>query len=150
MLAHDDAVARLEMERDDVTGRVAAERDLPGRLGLEHQQRHPAEHAALESLAERMQADLELRVLPQQHVVLEVDRHPAVERHVEHRDQLALEPVCHSGRGSLRDLGREDLGCGRHWCSPIGDVIRQPQAAALDFAHGRYRELAPRAHAQRR
>ena len=114
MLAHDDPLTRLEMQRDDVTGRVAAERDLAGRLRLEHQQRHAAEHAALEPLAQRMQADLELRVLPQQHVVLEVHRHLPVERHVQDRDELAFEPVGHSGGCPLRDLGGKDLGGGRH------------------------------------
>ena len=139
VLAHDDPLTRLQMQRDDVAGRVAAEGDLAGRLRLEHEQRHPAEHAALESLAERMQADLELRVLPQQHVMLEVDRHLPVERHVQHRDELAFEPVGHAGCGALRDLGRKDLGGGRHVLFSIRDVDRQPQAAALDFAPGRYR-----------
>ena len=51
VLAHDDALPRLQMQRDDVTGRVAAEGDLARRLRLEQEQRHPAEHAALEALA---------------------------------------------------------------------------------------------------
>ena len=33
------------------------------------------------------------RVLPQQHVVLEVDRHLPVERHVQHGHELALEAI---------------------------------------------------------
>ncbi len=128
VLAHDDALPRLQMQRDDVTGRVAAERDLPGRLRLEHQQRHPSEHAALESLAERMQTDLHLRVLPQQHVVLEVDRHLPVERHVQHRDELAFEPVVHAWCGALLDLGRKYLGGGRHVALSIRE--RGPAAAS--------------------
>ena len=143
MLAHDDPLTRLQVQRDDVAGRVAAERDLTGRLRLEHQQRHPAEHAALESLAQRVQADLELRVLPQQHVVLEVNGHLPIEGHVQDRDELAFEPVGDPGSCSLLDLSRKDLGGGRHLLSPFGDVVRQPQAAALDFAEGRYRAWPP-------
>ena len=78
-------------------GRVAAERELASGLRLEQQQRHAAEHAPLEALLERVQADLHARVLPQQHVVLEVHGHVAVERHVEDRDQLALEPIVEPG-----------------------------------------------------
>ena len=95
MLADEDALAGLEMDRGDVARRVTAERDLARRLRLDQQQRHPAEHAALESLLQRMQADLHLRVLPQQHVVLEVHRDLSVERHVQDGDELALEPVVH-------------------------------------------------------
>src|ERR1700733_8324063 len=90
VLADHDALPGLEVERDNVTRRIAAERDLAGRLDLQHQERHPAEYAALEALAQGMQADLELRVFPQQYVVLEVDRHLAVERHVQDRDELAF------------------------------------------------------------
>ena len=36
VLAHDDPLPRLQMQRDDVTGRVAAEGDLTRRLRLEH------------------------------------------------------------------------------------------------------------------
>ena len=81
-----------------MAGRVAAERDLAARLGLEHQQRHAAETAALEPLLERMQADLHVRVLPQQHVVLEVHGHLAVKRHVQHGHELPLEPVVDAWR----------------------------------------------------
>ena len=65
----------------------------PRRLRFEQQQRHAAERAPLEALLQRVQADLHLRVLPQQHVMLEIDRDLAVERHVQDRDQLALQPV---------------------------------------------------------
>ena len=114
MLADDDALAPLEVQRHDVPRRVTAERDLARRLRLEQQQRHAAEHAALEALLERMQADLQVGVLPQQHVVLEVHRHLAVERHVQDGHELALEPVVDAGRGALRDLRRKDLGGRRH------------------------------------
>jgi hypothetical protein len=65
-----------------------------------------------------MQAELHIRVLPEQHVVLEVDGHATVERHVEHRDELALEPVPETGSGSLGDLGGQDLWRGGHLLSP--------------------------------
>src|SRR6185437_1350333 len=97
VLAYDDPVAGREVQRGDVPGRIAAEGDLAGGLGFEQQQRHSAEGTALEALLERVQADLELWVLPQQHVVLEVDRDIAVERHVEHGHQLALEAVAQAG-----------------------------------------------------
>ena len=72
---------------------ISAEGDLPRRLRLEHQQRHAPEHPALEALLERMQPDLHVRVLPQQHVVLEVHRRRPIERHVQDRDELALESI---------------------------------------------------------
>ena len=84
--------------RGDVARRVAAERDLARRLRLEQQQRHATERAPLQPLLQRVQADLHLRVLPQQHVMLEVHRHLAVERHVQDRNELALEPVVQSRR----------------------------------------------------
>ena len=147
VLAHDDSLPRLKVERDDVTGRVAAEGDLARRLRLEHQQRHAAEHAALETLAQRMQADLQLRVFPQQHVVLEVHRHLPVEGHVQDRDELAFEAVVHAGRVPLLDLGRKDLGGGRHGALSVRDVVRQPRAAALDSVVDRYRARPARGQA---
>src|SRR6202012_4272832 len=93
------------------------ERDLAGGLGLEQQQRHTAEDATLEALLEGMQADLHRRVLPQERVVLEVDRDLARERHVQRRHELALEAVVEPGGLSLRDLRRQDRWCGRHLLS---------------------------------
>jgi hypothetical protein len=90
-----------------------------------------------------MQADLKRGILPEQHVMLEVHRHLAIERHVQYRDQLALEPITHSGRGSLRDLSRKDLGRRRHLFSPFG-VARQPRAAALEIAQTVSRKNAER------
>ena len=115
VLAHDDSLARLKVERDDVAGSVPAERDLARRLGLEHQQGQAAEHAPLQTLAQRVQADLHLGVFPQQHVVLEIHRHLPVEGHVEDRDELAFEAVFHAGREPLLDLRGKDLGGRRHW-----------------------------------
>ena len=117
VLAHDDPVARRQMQGGDMAGSVAAEGDLPGRLGLDQQQRHTAERAALEALLERVQTDLHLRVLPQQHVMLEVDRHLAVQRHVQDRHQLALESIVQSGRRPLRDRRRQHRRCARHQLS---------------------------------
>ncbi len=114
MLAHDDPLTWLQMQRGDVARCVAAERNFSRRLCLEHQQWHPAENPALEALLQRMHPDLHLRVLPQQDVMLEVHRHLAVERHVQHRDELSLKPVIEPGRGALGDLSRENLRCGRH------------------------------------
>ena len=79
MLAEHHALTGLEVQRHDVTGRVAAERELAARLRLEQQQRHAAEDPPLEPLLEGVQADLEGGVLPQQHMVLEVDGHVSVE-----------------------------------------------------------------------
>ena len=114
VLADDDALAPLEVQRHDVPRRVTAERELTRRLRLEQQQRHAAERAALEALLQRMQADLQAGVLPQQHVVLEVHGHLAVERHVQHGNELALEAVVDAGRGALLDLRGKDLGGRRH------------------------------------
>ena len=101
-------------------GRVAAERELAGGLRLEQQQRHPAEHAPLEALLERVQPDLELGVLPQQHVVLEVHGHVAVELHVQRGDQLALEAIGQTRSRALGDLSGQDLRCCRHGLSCSG------------------------------
>ena len=56
---------------------------LARRLCLEQQQRHATEDPPLQPLLQRVQADLHARVLPQQHVVLEVDRHLPIQRHVQ-------------------------------------------------------------------
>src|SRR6185437_9569438 len=130
VLAYDDPVSGREVQRGDVPGRIAAEGDLAVGLGLEQQQRHPAEGTALEALLERVQADLELRVLPQQDVVLEVDGDIAVERHVEHGDQLALEAVAQAGSAALADLGGKDGWCGRHRLSWVGDGQASSRAPA--------------------
>jgi hypothetical protein len=121
MLTDHDPVARLQMQGGDVTRGVTAERDLTRRLRLDQQQRQAAEHAALEALLERMQADLHVRVLPQENVVLEVDRDLPIERHVQHRNELALQPVAQTRRPPLRDLSRQDgWGC-RHRLSLVVD-----------------------------
>jgi hypothetical protein len=52
-----------------------------------------------------MQPDLHVGVLPEQDVVLEVDRDLAVERHVQHRHELPFEAIGQAGRCALRDLG---------------------------------------------
>ena len=127
MLAYDDPLAGRQVQRSDVPGGVTAEGELTRRLGLEQQQRHPAEHAPLEPLFQGMQPDLEVRVLPQQDVMLEVDGHLTVERHVQDRDQLALEPVAEARGCPLGDLGREDLGGGRH--GPVSPLVAVPGAA---------------------
>src|SRR5580704_3142365 len=114
VLAHDDSLARLKVERDDVAGSVPAERDLARRLRLEHQQRQAAEHAPLQTLAQRVQPDLHLGVLPQERVVLELDRDLAVEGHVEDRDELAFEAIFHARRDPVLDLRGKDLGGRRH------------------------------------
>ena len=132
-----------QVQRDDVTGGVAAEGDLAGRLGLEQQQRHAAEHAALEALLERVQADLHARVLPQQHVVLEVDRHLAVERHVQDGHELALEPVaagpgpCPAGSGWAGSLVRRAslspfvCQCARAGWRPVSRGTRTASGAMI-------------------
>ena len=43
VFAHDDPLTGLQVERSDVARGVAAERDLARGLGLEQEQRHPAE-----------------------------------------------------------------------------------------------------------
>ncbi len=126
-----------------MTRGVAAERDLAARLGLQQQQRHPAEDPALETLLQRMQPDLHRRVLPQQHVMLEVDRYLSVERHVQHRHELALESVGDARGTTLGDLRRKDLRGGRHAvlhsvrfgdAAPTAIVRRRSRARATDRA----------------
>jgi hypothetical protein len=114
MLAHHDPLARRQMQRDDVTRRVAAEGELTGRLGLEHQQGHAAERPSLQPFLERMQPDLHVGVVPQQDVMLEVDRHLPVERHVQDGDWLPLQAVGEAGSGALADLGGKYLRRGGH------------------------------------
>ena len=144
VLADHDPVAGLEVQRGDVAGRITAERDLARGLRLEQQQRHPAERTPLQALLERVQADLHARVLPQQHVVLEVHRHLAVERHVQDGHELALEPVVDAWRRALRDLGREDLrGCRHRRLSPcVAGDGRARQSGPRPRRRPRYRDRA--------
>jgi len=74
MLAHVDRLARREMQRHDLPGAIAAEGDVSRtmRLGEEDGQ---SREEPLHRAAHRPHADVHLGVLPQQHVVLEVDRH---------------------------------------------------------------------------
>ena len=69
-----------------------------------------------------MQADLQRRVLPEKHVMLEIDRHAAVKCHVQDGHELTLEPVADPGRRPLRDLSGQDLGCRRHGCSVLSEM----------------------------
>jgi len=57
---------------------------------------HPLERAL-----ERHDLQRHLRLLPQHHVVLEVDRHLSVHRQVQHRDDLPLDPEGDSGTLAL-------------------------------------------------
>ncbi len=114
MLAHLDPLPGLKVQGHHVPRSVTAEGDLAAGLDLQQQQRHAGERTPDQALAQRMQADLEVRVLPEQHVVLEVHRHAAVQGHVQDGHELTLEPVADSGGGPLRDLGGQDLGCRRH------------------------------------
>ena len=100
----------------------------PGDCACEQQQRHAAERPALEALLERMQADLHLRVLPQQHVVLEIDGNLPVEHHVQHRHELALEPVADPGCGALGICVGRIFGGGRHLVLLIRWVRRGDRA----------------------
>ena len=114
MLAHDDPLAGLKVQRRDVPGRIPAEGDLTSRLRLDQQQRHPAEHAPFQALLQWVQTDLQVGVLPQQDVMFEVDRDLTVQCHVQNRHELALEAVAQPWRGALSDRGGEDLRGGRH------------------------------------
>ena len=72
MLAHVHFFAGLQRKRDHFAGRVARESDMAGSLRLHHDERQPREHA-LPSGSKRHGGDVQLRILPQQNVVREVD-----------------------------------------------------------------------------
>ena len=145
VLADDDPVTGGQVQGGDVPGRVTAEGDLAGRLGLDQQQRHAAEDPALETLLERVQPDLHGRVLPQEHVVLEIHRDVAVQGHVQHGDQLALQAVVQSRRGTLRDRGGEDRRCGRHGVTLcLSESRGRPSVRPPPVAGPRYRASAAR------
>ena len=139
VLAHHDPVAGRQVQGGDMTGCVAAEGDLARGLSLDQEQRHAAERAALEALLERVQADLHGRVLPEQHVVLEVHRHLAVEGHVQHGHELALEAIVQPGRGALRDRGGKD-GWGRRHLVLLKLTIGAALPATPGSPAGRYRD----------
>ena len=120
-----------QVQREHVARGVPAERDLagPGRLG--HEDRHPGQYP-LEGALERLDPHVDLRLLPQHHVVLEEDRQLAVEGQVQHRDELALDPVRQAGAGAVGDLPGQEHGSRGHWeivpvrVTPGGSAGSQP------------------------
>src|SRR5579883_1703038 len=113
VLAHLDRLARLEVNREDVPGAVAGEGDLAGVLGLREEDRHAGDHA-LKGALQPLHTDLQARRLPEDDVVLEVERHRAVQRDVELRHELALDAVGDAGRTALGHLVRQQLRGVRH------------------------------------
>ena len=75
--------------------------DLAEADRLRHEDRHAGDDP-LERPLQRHHLDIHLRLLPQHHVVLKVDRDLAVHRQVERRDDLPLDPE--------RDAGALPLG----------------------------------------
>ena len=90
MLAHVDGLAGLEGDRDQFAGIVLGKRDVAGALRLRHDQRQSREHA-LPAALERHGGDVDLRVLPQQDVMREVDAVAGGEIHVGDRHVQALD-----------------------------------------------------------
>src|SRR5919199_1901334 len=97
VLAHMDLFARLQLQGHDLARRVPRERDVAGAGRLRHEDLQAGEHA-LDGARERLEADAHLRLLPQQHVVLEVDALAAAELDVDDRDQLPLDAHGHVAR----------------------------------------------------
>src|SRR5581483_4958340 len=76
-----------------------------------------------------MQANLHVRVLPQQHVVLEVDANLPVEGHVQSRHEFAFEAIAHAWRTCFADFGGQYLWCGWHSNSLLMACDAQPTPA---------------------
>src|SRR5436305_8264982 len=83
--------AMRHVQRDDMAGPVTAERDhaVAGRLGDEDLH---ARHHAFESTLHRLHPNADGRVLPQEDMMLEIDRHPA-DLDGKDRNQLAVDVV---------------------------------------------------------
>ena len=109
VLADLDRLARRQLQVEDVPDAVAAESYLPGAPGLGHEDRHPG-NGALESALHGVHPDLERRRLPEQDVVLEVDRHGAVELHRQRRNQLAVSAELDARTLPFVDHRRQQLG----------------------------------------
>ena len=90
MLADIDGLAGLQWQRDQLAGIVLRKGDVPRTLRLRHHQRHAREHA-LPRASQRHHGDVHLRVLPQQHVMREVDAVLGRQLHVGNRHILAFD-----------------------------------------------------------
>ena len=77
----------------------------PGPLASVMKTGMPGEHP-LERALERLEPDLDRRVLPEQDVVLEIDRHVA-QLEVQHGHQLALDVIGDAAEGLVVRRGRQ-------------------------------------------
>ncbi len=103
MFSHLDGGAGAQMQRKDVPGAVAGERNLARSARLGHEQLRAGDHPLERALSP--EPDVEPRVLPQNHVVLEEHRHAAVEPEVQHRNQLSVDAVEHAWGAPVGDGG---------------------------------------------
>ena len=90
-----------------MSGAVARKRDLTGSAGLGEEQLHAGDHPLERTLA--LEPDVERRVLPQDHVMLEKHWHAAVEPDVQHRHQLSVDAVVHTRGTPVGDGGGQYL-----------------------------------------
>src|SRR5205085_6203063 len=89
MFAYLDQLPRLQAQRHDLSYGVAGERDVawPLRFGDEDLQ---AGEEALGETAYRFEAELHAWMLPEQNVVLEVDRELVAEHNIDHGHEFAI------------------------------------------------------------
>ena len=85
VLAYIDRIAWVQMDREQLARAIARHRDASASLCLRDEDRHPREHPLEHAAGHRANHDVDARVLPQHHVMLEVDRH-LIELDLEHGD----------------------------------------------------------------
>jgi hypothetical protein len=103
MLARVEFHARVKRQHDQLAGGVAGERHPARPVGEREHERHAAEDA-LHPAAGRHRGDRRRLVLPEQHMVLEVDGVPLPECHLGDGDQLTLDLHGRAGEAELGEV----------------------------------------------
>ena len=145
VLADVDRLPRRQRQRDDVARLVPRERQPARALGLDHHQRQPGQLPPPRPAGQRHAGEADLRVLPQQQVVREVDPVAGGQLEIGHGDVRPLdlaERLAELELGHVAD-GRQLRPAGPGDGGP--DVQRRPARGAAGLAHVRRRVAAPRA-----
>src|SRR5712692_248174 len=97
MLAYLNHLSRLQTQSDNLTDRIAREGDVPWSLRLSQENLHACEDAFSHAF-HRLEADLHAWVLPEENVMLEVDRKLISQHNVYNWYQFTINgdrQICH-------------------------------------------------------
>jgi hypothetical protein len=94
-----------------MAGRIPRKRDLARSPCLRHEDLHAGDHA-LERPLHGPHPDLQPRILPENHVMLEEDGNGAIQPDVEDGNQLSLDAIAHPRSHAGFDVRLQKL----RWC----------------------------------